>query len=332
MNRRPRTVIANMAGVRFFDDADLEVLSQVADVLDPEPIGAWDDPRCANLLADAEVVLGHWGCPPIDESVLDMAPQLGLIAYAAGTVKGTIDPAVLARVRVTSGADANAKPVAEFTLAMILLANKDALWLRDRIRDRSIADARDAREFEVGNWDKTIGIVGASIVGRRVVELLKPFPTLQPLVYDPFLSDDEAATMGVEKTDLADLCRRSHVVSIHAPDLPSTEGMIGATEMAHMRPGTTLINTARGRLVDHEALVANASRLYAILDVTHPEPLPRDHPLRSSPTVFLTPHIAGSQGTELRRMARYAADEIRRWADREPGRNVITREMLDRIA
>lgn len=329
---RPHIVIANWGGVRLFDDTDLAVIGEVGEVLDPEPIGAWDDPRCDELLPRAEVLLGHWGCPPIDEALLDRAPDLGLIAYAAGTVKGTIDPAVLDRVRVTSGADANAEPVAEFTLAMILLANKGVLWQRDLLRDPSIAERWERSSIEIGNWDKTIGIVGASIIGRRVIELLRPFPTLHPILYDPYVSAEEAVSIGAEKVELLDLCRRADVVSVHAPDLPSTHGMFGDEQLAAMRTGATLINTARGRLLDHDALVTHADRVYSILDVTHPEPLPDDHPLRTLPTVFLTPHIAGSLGTELRRMGEYAAEEIRRWAAGQPGRNVITRAMLDRIA
>ncbi|MBX7068754.1 MAG: hydroxyacid dehydrogenase [Microthrixaceae bacterium] len=332
MTTRPNLVIANFEGVRLFDDTDLALLGSVGDVLDPEPLGRWDDPRADDLLSRADVIVGHWGCPPIDAALLDRAPRLGLIAYAGGTVRETIAPEVLGRVRVTSCADANAEPVAEYTLAMILLANKDVLWQRDVERDRSLAAVRSASEIPVGNWDKTIGIVGASMVGRRVIELLRPFPELSPLLYDPFVSDDEAQALGVEKVDLLDLCARADVVSIHAPDLPSTHHMIGERQIAAMRTGTTLINTARGRLLDHEALTRHANRLVCVLDVTDPEPLPDDHPLRSAPTVTLTPHLAGSQGTELRRLAEYATDEIRRFVAGEPGRNVVTAARIDRIA
>lgn len=332
MTNRPRIVIAHWEGVQFFTAEDLDTLAAVGEVLDPEPIGRWDDPRADDLLAGAEVILGHWGCPRIDASVLDRAPNVGLVSYAAGTVKGTIAADVLDRVRVTSGADANAEPVAEFTLAMILLANKDVLWRRDVMRDPSLKPTRRRSKIEGGNWNKTVGIVGASIIGRRVIELLRPFPTLRPVLYDPFVSSDEATALGATKLDLLDLCEQSDIVSIHAPDLPSTHGMLGAEQLAAMRTGATLINTARGRLLDHDALLEHADRIYCILDVTHPEPLPDDHPLRALPTVFLTPHLAGSEGTELRRMTEYAADEIRRWSAGEPGRNVITADMLDRIA
>jgi phosphoglycerate dehydrogenase-like enzyme len=87
--------------------------------------------------------------------------------------------------------------------------------------------------------------------------------------------------------------------------------------------GATVINTARGSLLDHDALLAEvkSGRLYAVLDVTDPEPLPEDHPLWAAPNAFITPHLAGSQGTELRRMTDYVVDETTRWSAGESERN-----------
>jgi phosphoglycerate dehydrogenase-like enzyme len=259
-----------------------------------------------------------------------------LLAYAAGTVKEVVTDAVFERgVRVTSGSIANAEPVAEFTLAMILLAGKDVLWRRDSVRDPSMRDARQPSAVPVGNWEKTIGIVGASAVGRRVIELLRPFPTLRVAVYDPFLTTDAAAGLGAEKVDdLGDLCRRVDLLSIHAPALPETRHLVGAAELAALRTGVTVINTARASVVDQDALDAElaSGRLYAVLDVTEPEPLPADHPLRRHPNAFLTPHLAGSEGTELGRLSAYAIDEVRRYRAGEPPRNEVTRAALSRLA
>lgn len=329
---RPAIVLAHGQGLRLFTAADLETLAQVGEILDPEPLTDWNDPRAADLLSRASVIVGHWGCPRIDEPLLDRAPNLGLIAYAAGTLKQVVNPPVLDRVRVTSGAVANAEPVAEYTLAMILLSNKDVLWKRDLQRNPALAAERERSTVPIGNWDKTVGIVGASIIGRRVIELLRPFPAIRPVLYDPFVSPDDAAALGAEKLELDELCARADIVSIHAPDLPSTRHMIGPAQLQAMRTGATLINTARGALLDHDALLDHVGRLNVVLDVTDPEPLPPDHPLRLAPTVTITPHVAGSLGTELRRMIEYVADEIERWSAGRPGRNVVTRHQLDRIA
>ncbi len=324
-----------MAGLHLFSDNDLDHIGRTCRLLDREPLASWDDPRADALLGDAEVIVGHWGCPYVDGAVLDRAPRLGLFAYAAGTVKGTVDAEVFERgVRVTSGANANAEPVAEFTLAAVLFANKQVLWRRDEMRDPTIGPAFQTGADPVGNWNKTIGIVGASLVGRRVIDLLRPFEHLAVSLYDPYVTQDDARALGVTTMGLDELCASSDILSIHAPDLPATRRMIGAPQLAALRTGATVINTARGALLDHEALTAEtkAGRLYAMLDVTDPEPLPRDHLLRTLPNVFVTPHLAGSEGTELARLTDYVADEIRLWAAGRPARNAITSTQLARLA
>ncbi len=335
---RPALLIAHHPSLDLLDDDALARIDEVAVVLDTAPLGDWTEPRADSLLARAEVVLGHWGCPPLDASVIERAPDLGLFAYAAGTIKHTVAPDVFARnIRVTSGAVANAEPVAEFTLATILFANKDVFWQRDvrrTPRDGSLREHRHPHPVPVGNYDKTIGIIGASLIGRRVIELLAPFPHLHVALYDPFVSDVEATELGVTKMELDELCADVDVLSIHAPDLPSTHHMIAAPQLAALRTGATVVNTARGALLDHDALLSevDSGRLSAVLDVTDPEPLPEDHPLWALPNVFITPHLAGSQGSELRRMIDHVVDEIDRWRRGLPARNAITGDMLDRLA
>ena len=332
---KPAVVVAHWSGLDLLGDRGRDRIREVAHLLDDEPVGDWSDPRADGLLADADVILGHWGCPFIDQAVLERAPGVRMFAYAAGTIKATVSDAVFERgLRVTTCADANAEPVAEFTLAAILFANKDVLWRRDRLRDPALQGFRQRPTTPVGNWGKTVGIIGASLVGRRVIELLGAFPHLRIALHDPFVTVDEARALGVEKMDLDELCTVSDVLSIHAPDLPSTKRMVGRAQLASLRTGATLINTARGALLDHDALRDElaAGRLYAILDVTDPEPLADDDPLRSLPNAFVTPHLAGSEGTELDRLADWAADEIARWAAGEPPRNGISREQLERLA
>ena len=299
--------------------------------MNTEPIGAWDDQANA-LLADAEVVVGHWGCPPLDAAMLDRAPRLGLFAYAAGTVKMTLTDAVWDRsIRVTSGANANAEPVAEFTLAAILFANKGVLWRRGPA-DFSAMSAMGDPQW--GNYGRTVGMVGASLIGRRVIELLRAFPHLRVTLYDPFVTSEEAVSLGVEKLELDELCAGADVLSIHAPALPETMHMIGSTQLSALPDGATVINTARGPLIDHEALLPHlaSGRLYAILDVTEPEPLPEDSPLLEMDNVWISPHLAGSQGTELGRMTDNVIEEVRRWSAGEPALNEVTRDRLATMA
>jgi phosphoglycerate dehydrogenase-like enzyme len=330
---RPRVVLAMASGLApyAFGAGQLERLAAVADVLDPRPLTSFEGEDASALLGRCDVVLAHWGCPPLDEAVLSRAPGLQLVAYAAGTVRHLVTPAVWRKgIVVTSAAAANAVPVAEFTLAVILLANKGAFVQRERLRDPNLRLRLPAR---IGNVDKQVGIIGASHVGRHLIELLRPF-TLIAVVTDPFLTENEARRLGVRSVELEELLRTSDIVTIHAPDLPTTRGMIGAPELAQLRDGVTLINTARPALVDDEALAAELAtgRITAVLDVTEPEPLPPGAPLLSLPGAFVTPHIAGSGGTELARLADHAIDEIERFSRGDPLLSPVTEGDAGRIA
>ena len=328
---QPNIAIAHWPGLELFGQADFDRLRALGTVLNSEPIGTWDN-EADTVLAEAEVIVGHWGCPPLDTAMLDRTPRLGLFAYAAGTVKMTLSDAVWDRgIRVTSGANANAEPVAEFTLAAILFANKGVLWRRGPV-DFSAMSAMGDRQW--GNYGRTVGIVGASLIGRRVIELLRAFPHLKVTLYDPFVSSEEAASLGVEKRELDELCAGADVLSVHAPALPETMHMIGPAQLAALPDGATVINTARGPLIDHEALLPHlaSGRIYAILDVTDPEPLPEDSPLLDMPNVWISPHLAGSQGTELARMTDNVIEEVRRWSAGEPALNEVTRDRLATMA
>ncbi len=331
---RPTITLAMLPGLlpHAFTADQLERLGRLGRVHGPEPLGSFDGDAARAVLADTEVLVGHWGCPTLTAEVLEAAPRLRLFAYAAGTVKWQVTDAVWDRgIVVTSAAAANAVPVAEYALAMILLANKGVLAFREQLRSGAHLPVDPSR---VGNRDKVVGIVGASFVGRRLIELLRPFE-LHVLVYDPYLGPDEAERLGVQRVDdLDELCARVDVLSLHAPDVPATRGMIGAAQLALLRDGATLLNTARPALVDHEALLAEArrGRVQVILDVTDPEPLPPDHPLLGLPNVFVTPHVAGSMGTELPRLAELAVEEVERYVAGAPPRYPVRREDLDRIA
>jgi phosphoglycerate dehydrogenase-like enzyme len=334
VTRRPRTALAMMAGLldSALPDGRRDRLAEVADVIDWDPLESLTDDRAAEVLRDAEVLVGHWGCPTLNADVLELAPELRMFAYAAGTVKWQVTDAVWDRgLLVTSAAAANAVPVAEYTLAAILFANKGVFSFAALERDRQSLVPLPFERF--GSVGRRVGLVGASHVGRLVIDLLAGHE-MDVAVADPFLSDAEAARLGVRRMELDDLCAWCDVLSLHAPDIPETKHMIGAEQLALLQDGVTMINTARGALVDPDALIAELStgRLAAVLDVTEPEPLPSDSVLRGLPNVVLTPHVAGAVGSELVRLADLAIDEIARYAGGEPPRYPVRREDLDRIA
>jgi phosphoglycerate dehydrogenase-like enzyme len=308
-------------------------LARCGRILDAAPLAAWDDPRADALLAEAEILVGHWGCPTLTAEVLERAPRLRLFAYGAGTVKWQVTDAVFERgVVVTSAAAANAVPVAEYAVAAVLFANKGVFLVRERLRDPSVTVPLDLTR--VGNCGARVGIVGASIIGRLVIDALAR-TDLELAVYDPYLSAEEAAHLGVEKVDdLTELCSSVRVLSVHAPDIPPTRGMIGAEQLAALPDGATFVNTARPALVDQDALVRElqAGRIAAVLDVAEPDPLPAGHPLLALPNVFATPHVAGAMGNELRRLAELAVTEVERSVAGEPPLHPVRAEDLDRIA
>ncbi len=328
----PKIALAYFPGLPVIGHADLAKIQTVGTVLNDEPLSTFDSDEARSVLAQADVLLGHWGCPQLDEQALAAAPLLGLFAYAAGTVKMQVTEAVWDHsIRVTSGANANAEPVAEFTLAAILFSNKGVLWRRGAESEDGIAALTNTAW---GNYGRTIGIVSASLIGRRVIELLGAFPHLHIKVYDPFLSSEEATAMGATKVELDELCASADVLSIHAPALPETMHLIGATQLGALRDGATIINTARGPILDHDALLSHVSsgRLHAILDVTDPEPLPADSPLHDLPNVWLSPHLAGSQGSEIARMTDAVVEEIRLWSAGKPALNEVTKDRLATMA
>ena len=272
--------------------------------------------------SEAEVLLTSWGAPALDEPFLQSTPALRAVIHAAGTVKGFVTEAVWDRgISVTSATAANAIPTAEFAAAMILLATKNTFLVRDRFRENRAMPPFDPT---VGAYQRTVGIVGAGRVGRHVMRLLEP-TDLRIVVSDPFHPDGIA---------LDDLMATSDVVSIHAPALLETHHLIDRRRLALMRDGMTLVNTARGWCVDHDALTDElvSGRLHAVLDTTDPEPLPADSPLWDLPNVVLTPHMAGSSGVELHRLAEVAVEELTLFVAGYPFVHAIERDELPYLA
>lgn len=315
MSRRPRIAFAMSADVlpRIFPEPTLRAFGEIAEIAGF--VTECESDAARGVLADVEVLVTGWGAPVVDGRVLDAAPRLAAILHAAGSVKAFLAPEVLDRgIRVSTAATANAVPVAEYTVAMIVLAGKRVLPIAGRYR-------RERREFDVeatypglGNHGHRVGIVGASTIGRLVIGMLRAYD-VEVVVHDPYLSEEDAHALGVEALPLDELIATSDVVSVHAPSLPSTVGLIDARRIGMLRPGATLVNTARGELVDQEALTRRvvAGEIFAVLDVTVPWVLDDRHPLYDAENALLTPHIAGSLGTELDRLSSTALDELRRW-------------------
>jgi phosphoglycerate dehydrogenase-like enzyme len=315
------------------DEARLETLA--AHVVSNDGDDPWTaDDLLEHLDPDVRAVITSWGSPKLDAEALAAAPNLEIVAHAAGTVRPYVDESAWDRgVRVTHAADVIAEAVAEYTLGAILLGLRGFIDHQETLR--------------AGGWKQTggglgiggllaarrVGVVAASMVGRRVIPLVRAF-TPDVALYDPFVDEREASELGVTLTDLDTLMATSDVVTLHAPILPATRHMIGRRELDLMKPGALLVNCARAWLVDQDALldVLAAGRIDAVLDVFDEEPLPADSPLRGLPNVTLTPHIAGFTRETRERQMGAMVDEIARHFAGQPLRHEITREVFERMA
>jgi phosphoglycerate dehydrogenase-like enzyme len=314
-----------------FDPERLERLRGLVTLADPVWTTDLDAASARARFADVEILLTSWGAPALTADRLAAAPNLRGVFHCAGTVRPLIDDATWARgIRVSSAAAANAIPVAEFTLAAIIFAGKKVPFVRDQPDTGPVL----GRYRNLSNFGRTIGVVGFSRVGRRVVDLLGWLDSAVRLVADPYADPDEVENAGATLLDLYEMLPRSEILSLHAPALPPTRHMLGAGELALLPDGATVINTARGSLIDTHALAAEcrSGRLFAILDVTDPEPLPHDHPLNGLANVVITPHIAGSLGSEVLRLTDYALDELTRWLAGRPLRGEVTPETFPLLA
>lgn len=278
------------------------------------------------LLNSVEAIFSGWGAPVLDKDFLDAAPNLKIIFYAAGAIGSWMTDAAWQRgIRVTTASSANAIPVAEYTLATILFSLKHGWALSRQTREQRTFVPRDNAP---GCFGSRIGLIGLGTIGRLVLSMLKRFD-FEISVYDPFLSSSDAERLGVTRLTLPTLFASSDVVSLHAPELSETAGMITGELIDALPVGATFINTARGSIVRESEMLDVLERrpdLQAVLDVCDPEPPSPKSRLYTLPNVMLTPHIAGSVGRECQRMGRYMLEELDRYLAGVPLKWEITHD------
>ena len=287
---------------------------------------------------DADAIFSSWGMPEFSPAeVAACLPRLRALFYAAGSVQSFARPFLENGVRVYSAWRENAVPVAEVATSQILLANKGFFQSCRMTRSRA-GRAEAARHFPAfpGNFDCRVGLLGCGGIGRLVAEALRPH-RLEVLVFDPFLPDSAAADLGVRKTGLEEIFSTCQTISNHLANNAQTCGMLGHGLFSRMLPNAVFINTGRGAQVVEDDLVRalrEAPGRSAVLDVTWPEPPEDGSPLYTLANVFLTPHLAGSSGNEVRRLGEAMLEEFRAWrADPwAPSRRAVTVGMLETMA
>lgn len=314
-----------------FHPAVLDKIASVVSLREPAWVSELDSAAARSRLATVEILLTSWGAPRLTAERLAAAPWLRAVFHCAGSVRGVVSDEIWRRgILVTSAAAVDAIPVAEYTLAAIIFAGKRIPYLAARPRRFDQGWGRVERLGDLSNFRRTVGVVGFSRVGRRVVDLLRVLDGTRCLVADPYADPAQVAAAGATPLPLPDLLPLAEILSLHAPEIPQTRHMIGEAELRALPDHATLINTARGSLVDTAALERECAtgRIHAILDVTDPEPLPPDSPLFDLPNVMLTPHVAGSTGSEIGRLVDHALAEVSRYLADEPPQGLISQESL----
>jgi len=306
-------------------------IGQVVELVGPRQSGE-DLREDAASLANAELLFSGWGGPLLDSALLDHAPKLTCVFFAAGSVRQIMTQAAWQRgIRITSAFAANAIPVAEFTVSQIVFCLKLGWQHLELMKQRQ----RWEHLPEVpGAFGSTVGLVSLGQVGQRVCRMLRQYD-VRVLAFDPFVSSDLATDLKVELVDLETVFVESDVVSLHTPDLPETQRIITGQHITAMKPQASLINTARGAIVNEPELIGvlqERQDLVAVLDVTVGEPPEPSSLLWTLPNAILLPHIAGSMDRECHRMGQCMVDELRRYLAGQPLLGEITQEMASRLA
>ena len=284
---------------------------------------------------DVEYVFTTWDFGPMtEEQIQKHLPSLKAVFYAAGTVQYFAKPFLNCGIKVFSAWAANAVPVAEYTVAQIILAGKDFYCQSRLLKEKQWDNTYKRLGEHIGNYRKKIGLIGCGMIGSMVAEMLKDY-SFEVLAYDPFMSEEKTKKLGVITCSLEELFATCSVVSNHLANNDATQKILRYEHFSSMPLYSTFINTGRGAQVVEEDLVRALTErpdLTALLDVTDPEPSPLDHDFYSLPNCFLTPHIAGSLGGEVVRMAEYMADEYEKYAKGQPCLYEVTVKMLETMA
>ncbi len=282
------------------------------------------------IIKDADIAVTSWGCPKLTGEILDEAKTLKLILHAAGSVKPFITDDIYERkIRVISSASVLSCGVSETALGFIISASKNFYDLNKKMH-AGVFETQGVMDL----FDITIGIVGFGYAGRHLAELLQGF-RVDVIASDPCVDAETMAKIGVRKVELDEVFANSDIISVHAPELPSTYHMVNEDSFKIMKDGVILINTARGSLVDEYALakaLLSGKVKTACLDVYDPEPPLADNPLFKLDNCIMTPHIAGQAANGIQRIGYNCYCQMMHFLAGEPMQGEITKEMLDHIA
>jgi phosphoglycerate dehydrogenase-like enzyme len=278
-----------------------------------------DESSLVQRLASSEVVVAMRERTPFPARVLSQLPALRLLV-TTGSANASIDLAAARAQGVTvCGTTGSGNPVPELTIGMII-----ALSRNFAVEDAAVRAGDWQHTIGPGLAGSTLGVVGLGRLGVPVARLAQALG-MSVLAWSPHLTPERAAPHDVRAVDKPTLFAESDVITIHMPLSDASRGLIGAGDLARMKPSAYLINTSRGPIVDEAALVdALRSRRIAGagLDVYDVEPLPVDHPLRSLPNTLLLPHIGYVTSDQYRTWYGQVVEDIVAWSDGAPVRTL----------
>lgn len=281
-------------------------------------------------VADCEILITGWTSIPLDQEILDAAPALKFVLHSAGSIKHLETAEMWQRgIRVTSAANVNGIPVAEFLLGQILMCFKDVFAYQKRFREGGRAAWTQDGANIAGYYGSTVGIIGMGNVGKHLLKLLGAFE-FKKLVHSFYPFEKQAKEAGARLVKIDEIMRKSDAVVLLAPNIPQNKHMIDARRFALMKDGAFFLNSGRGALVDENALIKalQSGRINACIDVSDPvEPPAEGSPLYNLPNCVITPHIAGAVHNECHRLGNQVLKELRRYLSGAPFENEITEEL-----
>jgi len=284
-------------------------------------------------LGTAKALITTWDSPRFGDELLEIAPNLRVIAHCGGEVKSRFQGSLLDRLTITTAPEPMARATAELGAALVLYCGRNVDWYRARLREPgnqiySSVHQHGTPESLLGGQ---FGMIGFGRIGRTIVDLLCGFG-LRWRVYDPYAV--RSRDYPVEFSSLQSVLKSSRVLVLTAALTEETRGLLSRKNLWRLPDGSTIINIARGGLVDLDSLTADvrSGRLRCAIDVTDPlEPLPRKHPLRSLPGAIVTPHIGGGSLQARHEMADELIDDLERFFEGNPVKNRVTISMLARM-
>ncbi len=314
-----------------FQHGAIESLKEFSEVDFVEEGKYFSSEDLERVIGDYDACITGWGSAKITEEVLKKAVRLKFVGHTAGTVVPIVEKGIFDRdITVVNANSALAMSTAEAAMAFIMAGAWNLHGYNTGLKNGQWS--KNNCETILGVGHQTVGIIGYGDISREVIRLLKPF-NVRILLYSHYCPREEAEHLGVELCSLEELLRRSRIISLHNTLTPMSEGMIGKKELALIRDGSLIVNTARGPIVNSDALLdeVRTERLFAALDVYDNEPMDKEHELLKLSNVFCLPHIGGYSNYWKTRLGKTVIDDMERWVKGEELQGQITLDKFKRL-